>query len=105
MVDPLLEVEGISKRYRRGAEEVHALREVGFALYPGELVALVGPPGSGTSTLLAVLCGWDLPDQGKLIWSTAFGAADGAEVAWSELAVVPQALALLEDGRLREVAA
>jgi ABC-type lipoprotein export system ATPase subunit len=101
-VDALVEIEGVSKRYRRGAEEVHALREVGFALYPGELVALVGPSGSGKSSLLAVLCGWDQPDQGKLVWSTAFGAADGAELSWSELSVVPQALGLVEELSVRE---
>lgn len=102
MPDPLLEVEGVSKRYRRGAEEVHALRDVGFALYPGELVALVGPSGSGKSSLLGLLCGWDRPDQGKLVWSTAFAAADGAELPWSELSVVPQALGLVEELSVRE---
>lgn len=102
MVDPLVEVDGVSKRYRRGAEEVHALREVGFALYPGELVALVGPSGSGKSSLLGVLCGWDLPDQGKLVWSSGLGAAGGADLTWSELAVVPQALGLIEELSVRE---
>ncbi len=101
MVDPLLEVAGVSKRYRRGAEEVHALREVGFALYPGELVALVGPSGSGKSSLLGVLCGWDLPDEGKLVWSSELGA-DGGSLSWSELAVVPQALGLVEELSVRE---
>jgi ABC-type lipoprotein export system ATPase subunit len=102
MVDPLVEVAGVSKRYQRGVEEVHALREVGFALYPGELVALVGPSGSGKSSLLGVLCGWDLPDQGKLAWWSGFGSAAGADLAWSELAVVPQALGLVEELSVRE---
>ena len=62
MGSPLVEAHGLSKRYRRGAESVHALREVSLALYPGELVALVGPSGSGKSSLLGVLCGWDLAD-------------------------------------------
>ena len=102
MVDPLVEAAGVSKRYRRGAEEVHALREVGFALYPGELVALVGPSGSGKSSLLGVLCGWDLPDEGKLVWASELGVADGASLSWSELAVVPQALGLVEELSVRE---
>ncbi|HZD72660.1 MAG TPA: ATP-binding cassette domain-containing protein [Actinomycetota bacterium] len=102
MVQPLLEVEGVSKRYRRGAEEVHALREVGFALHPGELVALVGPSGSGKSSLLGVLCGWERPDQGKLLWSTAFGVTGGAGLSWSKLSIVPQALGLVEELSVRE---
>jgi len=102
MTGALVEVDGVSKRYRRGAEQVHALRRVGFALYPGELVALVGPSGSGKSSLLGVLCGWDLPDEGKLVWSTAFGAGDGSGLTWSELAVVPQALGLVEELSVRE---
>jgi ABC-type lipoprotein export system ATPase subunit len=102
MIDPLVEVAGVSKRYRRAAEEVRALREVGFALYPGELVALVGPSGSGKSSLLGVLCGWDLPDEGKLVWSSELGPADGASLSWSELAVVPQALGLVEELSVRE---
>jgi putative ABC transport system ATP-binding protein len=102
MPDPLIEVEGVSKRYRRGAEVVHALREVAFALHPGELVALVGPSGSGKSSLLGVLCGWELPDQGKLLWSTAFGPTGGAGLSWSELSIVPQALGLVEELSVRE---
>jgi putative ABC transport system ATP-binding protein len=102
MSGALLEVDGVSKRYRRGAEQVQALREVGFALYPGELVALIGPSGSGKSSLLGVLCGWDLPDQGKLVWSTTFGTAPAADLPWSELAVVPQALGLVEELSVRE---
>ena len=101
-MDPLIEVAGVSKWYRRGAEQVHALREVGFALHPGELVALVGPSGSGKSSLLGVLCGWDRPDEGKLVWSSELGAADGALLGWSELAVVPQALGLVEELSVRE---
>ena len=52
MAEPLLEARGLDKSYRRGAERVHALRGVELALYPGELVALVGPSGSGKSSLL-----------------------------------------------------
>src|SRR6202011_571194 len=42
----LLEVRGVTKTYRRGPEEVHALRDVTFDLRRHEVVALVGPSGS-----------------------------------------------------------
>jgi ABC-type lipoprotein export system ATPase subunit len=103
MTEPLLRARGLDKSYRRGTERVHALRGVDLALYPGELVALVGPSGSGKSSLLGVLAGWDQPDAGELAW-TLDGRArvPGAAPSWSELATVPQTLGLLEDLTVRE---
>jgi ABC-type lipoprotein export system ATPase subunit len=95
--DPLLEARGLDKTYRRGSERVHALRGVDLALYPGELVALVGPSGSGKSSLLGVLAGWEPPDAGQLAWARQRSAPP-----WSQLATVPQALGLLEDLTVRE---
>jgi ABC-type lipoprotein export system ATPase subunit len=99
MAEPLLEARGLDKSYRRGAERVHAVAGVDLALFPGELVALVGPSGSGKSSLLGLLAGWEPPDAGELAWTPA--AAGGAP-GWSELATVPQALGLLEDLTVRE---
>jgi ABC-type lipoprotein export system ATPase subunit len=99
MAEPLLEARGLDRTYRRGAERVHALRGIDLALYPGELVALVGPSGSGKSSLLGVLAGWEPPDTGELAWA----ASPGREApGWSELATVPQALGLLDDLTVRE---
>jgi putative ABC transport system ATP-binding protein len=74
MAEPLLEARGLERTYRRGTEQVHALRGVDLALYPGELVALVGPSGSGKSSLLGLLAGWEPPDAGELTWSTSSAA-------------------------------
>lgn len=88
----LVRVRTVGKRYRRGPEEVVALRAVSFALDAGELVGLVGPSGSGKTTLLNVLAGWEEPDEGSVEWDT--GTAPGE---WASLAVVPQRLGLLEE--------
>lgn len=57
-------VEGISKVYRMGEVEVHALRSIDLDLYESEFVVLLGPSGSGKSTLLNILGGLDLPSSG-----------------------------------------
>ncbi|MGD1146866.1 MAG: ABC transporter ATP-binding protein [Thermoanaerobaculaceae bacterium] len=61
------QLRGASKRYLRGDEVVHALREVSFALSAGEMVALVGPSGCGKSTTLNLIAGVDRPDEGEVI--------------------------------------
>jgi putative ABC transport system ATP-binding protein len=63
----VLRAEGLTKVYRTGEVEVHALRGVDLALAPRELVVLLGPSGSGKSTLLNVLGGLDSPTEGH-VW-------------------------------------
>ena len=58
---------GLSKAYRRGDIDVHALRSVNLELYKGELVVLLGASGSGKSTLLNILGGLDVPPVGKSV--------------------------------------
>jgi putative ABC transport system ATP-binding protein len=60
----LLRVERVSKRYRRGAREFVALREVSVEMDRGELVAVLGTRRSGRSTLLRVAAGLERPDEG-----------------------------------------
>ena len=56
----------LSKIYRMGDVEVHALRSVDLDLYEGELVVLLGASGSGKSTLLNILGGLDVPTSGTV---------------------------------------
>jgi putative ABC transport system ATP-binding protein len=60
-----LRVHGLTKVYRSGEVEVHALRGVDLDLYTGELVVLLGPSGSGKSTLLNILGGLDAATSGE----------------------------------------
>lgn len=63
---PLLRVEGLSKRFGRTV----ALAEVGFELWPGEVLAVVGESGSGKTTLLNCLAGELKPDRGRVLYRT-----------------------------------
>ena len=65
-MDITLQARGLTKRYRTGEVEVHALRGVDMELYRGELVVLLGPSGSGKSTLLNILGGLDVPTAGSV---------------------------------------
>ena len=62
---------GLTKVYRSGEVEVHALRGVDIDLYEGELVVLLGASGSGKSTLLNILGGLDVPTTGEVTFRGA----------------------------------
>ena len=62
-----IRVENLSKQVTSGDKPLTILHEIGFAVMPGEAVAIVGVSGSGKSTLLGLLAGLDLPSTGK-VW-------------------------------------
>jgi len=63
--EPALRARDLTKVYRTGEVEVHALRGVSLELYPADMVALLGPSGSGKSTLLNILGGLDQASSGE----------------------------------------
>ena len=78
---PLLQVRGLTKRY--GARIGCA--DVGFDLWPGEVMGIVGESGSGKSTLLNCLAGHLAPDEGRVIFDTrADGPRDTVTMAEPE---------------------
>lgn len=89
--EPVLRLRGINKTYGHGDDTVHALRDVTLEARAGELVGLVGRSGSGKTALLNVAAGWEMPDDGEVDSPGSGGAG------WSEIAVLPQRLGLLDE--------
>jgi ABC-type lipoprotein export system ATPase subunit len=66
MREIVVELENVSRSYRRGDEVVHALQDVSLALDSAEMLALVGPSGCGKSTTLNLVAAVDRPDGGRV---------------------------------------
>lgn len=78
----LLQCENISKFYQEGDLRTQVLKGVSFAMWPNELVAIVGSSGSGKSTLLHTLGGLDQPSSGEVfIKGRSLQKASAAELA------------------------
>lgn len=96
----VLEARGLHRFYRRGDEEIPALRDVSLAVAPGEMVAVVGPSGSGKSTLLNLLAGLDDPDGGS-VWVDGErfshrGPAEQARLRGSRIGILTQGSGLVD---------
>ena len=63
----LVEVQNVTKRFRKGDQEIVPLKECRLSIEQGEFVSLMGASGSGKSTLLNLIAGIDKPTSGQII--------------------------------------
>jgi fructose transport system ATP-binding protein len=90
---PMLEARGLYKAYGK----VIALDHADFALYPGEVLAVIGDNGAGKSTLIKCFSGAVIPDRGDILLdgkvvhftSPNDARAAGIETVYQNLAVCP----------------
>jgi len=64
---PIITMNGITKLYNVGGEEVRALDGANLTIYEGEFVSIIGPSGSGKSTLMNIMGCLDIADSGEYI--------------------------------------
>jgi ABC-type lipoprotein export system ATPase subunit len=64
---PVIQLQEVSKVYRRGPEEIQALRGISLAITPGEFVAITGKSGCGKSTLLHIMGGLEAVSRGRVL--------------------------------------
>ncbi len=62
----IVDVQGASRRFRVGSEDIWAVRDVSLQIRQGEFVGLIGRSGSGKTTLLNLVAGLDLPSEGTV---------------------------------------
>jgi ABC-type lipoprotein export system ATPase subunit len=77
----MIQLRQIEKSYRRGAEQVRALKGVDLQLQRGELLAITGPSGAGKTTLLHILGCLDQPTRGEVL----VDGVDAAKLPESQL--------------------
>lgn len=82
MSNQVLQLAGVDKTFGEGATAVAALRDINLTVHAGEFVAVMGPSGSGKSSLLALAGGLDQPTSGEVfVESTPLSGLDLNELA------------------------
>jgi ABC-type lipoprotein export system ATPase subunit len=66
MSEPLLAACEVTRSYDVRGHAVLALRPTSLTVQPGDVLAVTGPSGTGKSTLVSILAGWDQPSSGTV---------------------------------------
>ena len=88
---PILDIRGLSKQFRVGANTVDALANVDLVVRKGEFVCLIGASGCGKSTLLRIIAGFERPSTGSVAMYGAPITGPGADrgVVFQDYALFP----------------
>lgn len=77
-----IQIQNVSKSYRRDSLEIPVLQNISLNVLEGEFIAFMGPSGSGKTTLLNLIAGIDRPSEGRIL----VAGVDVTELTETELA-------------------
>lgn len=80
---PVIELKNVSKTFG----EVNSLSEINLAIYPGEIVGLLGDNGAGKSTLVKIIMGFHKPNPGGEVWFKGEKISDWSVAKARELGI------------------
>ena len=94
--DIVVTIDGVSKHFLSGKRKIQALQDISVHIRKGMITGLIGPDGSGKTTLMRLLTGLLVPDTGRI---TVFGMdpKGDATPVQSSIGYMPQRFGLYED--------
>src|ERR1700728_2945449 len=90
--EPLIEARQVEKYYEQPSENrIQVIAPLDLAVYPGEILTLLGPSGSGKSTLLRILTGLSPASSGQVLWhgSPVKGPCENVSIVFQSFALFP----------------
>ncbi|MCD7717418.1 MAG: ABC transporter ATP-binding protein [Lachnospiraceae bacterium] len=98
---PILDVRHLEKIYHQGRRNIHAVRDISFAVREGEFLGIVGESGSGKSTLLRQIVGLEKPDGGEILFGGEPLAAKRTKEDYRRMQMIFQEPSASFDPRIR----
>lgn len=99
--DVVLEVGGVAKSFKAGGQPVQALKDVTIRVRRGSVTGLIGPDGAGKTTLMRLIAGLLVPDQGRITVLGIDAVRDPLKVQRA-IGYMPQRFGLYEDLTVQE---
>src|SRR5580698_2418735 len=90
--EPLIEARQVEKFYDQPSDNrIQVIAPLDLAVYPGEILTLLGPSGSGKSTLLRILTGLSSASSGQVLWhgSPVNGPCENVSIVFQSFALFP----------------
>lgn len=67
-MDPIIKLTNVSYKYSNGSATVHAVKDANGDFYEGKMYAITGRSGSGKTTIMSLMAGLDLPQDGDIFY-------------------------------------